>query len=105
MGKNLTPKESAAAAQAALDLLSRLDEINPETAEEPMRSKAEELGHTGGQFFGILRVGGHRKTVSPPLFESMAIIGKEKVLRAHQQGDPVIQEQWNNKNHPKMSSR
>jgi glutamyl-tRNA synthetase len=33
-----------------------------------------------GQLFGILRVAVTGQTVSPPLFESMAIIGKQKVL-------------------------
>jgi glutamyl-tRNA synthetase len=33
-----------------------------------------------GQLFGILRVAVTGQKVSPPLFESMAIIGKEKVL-------------------------
>ncbi|MGA2490457.1 MAG: hypothetical protein ABSF99_09800 [Anaerolineales bacterium] len=32
------------------------------------------------QVFGILRVAVTGQTVSPPLFESMEIVGKEKVL-------------------------
>ena len=91
VGKNLTRKESAAAAQAALDLLSGLEEINPETAEEPMRAKAEELGIPVGTFFGILRVAVTGKTVSPPLFESMAIIGKEKVLERIREAIRVLE--------------
>ena len=47
-----------------------------------MRLLAEELGLSAGQLFGILRVAVTGQKVSPPLFESMAIIGKEKVLRA-----------------------
>jgi glutamyl-tRNA synthetase len=33
-----------------------------------------------GQLFGILRVAVTGQKVSPPLFESMQIIGKQKVL-------------------------
>jgi len=38
------------------------------------------LNLNAGQVFGILRVAITGQTVSPPLFESMAIIGKAKVL-------------------------
>ena len=46
----------------------------------PCALLAEELGLSAGQLFGILRVAVTGQKVSPPLFESMAIIGKEKVL-------------------------
>ena len=45
-----------------------------------MRLLAEELGLQAGQLFGILRVAVTGQKVSPPLFESMEIIGKEKVV-------------------------
>ena len=81
----MTPAESATAAQRAYQILGGLPVINQETAEEPMRSLAEELGLKAGQLFGILRVAVTGRTVSPPLFETMAIIGKETVLaRIHQ---------------------
>ena len=49
-------------------------------AEEPMRRLAEQMGLSAGQLFGILRVAVTGQKVSPPLFESMEIIGREKVL-------------------------
>ena len=85
VGKKMTPAESATAAQRAYKILEDLPVITPETAEEPMRSLAEELGLKAGQLFGILRVAVTGRTVSPPLFETMAVIGKETVLeRIHQ---------------------
>ena len=45
-----------------------------------MRSLVKELGLTAGQVFGILRAAVTGQTVSPPLFESMAVIGKKKVV-------------------------
>jgi len=45
-----------------------------------MRDLVAELGFSAGQVFGILRVAGTGRKVSPPLFESMQIIGREKVL-------------------------
>jgi glutamyl-tRNA synthetase len=40
----------------------------------------EQLELKPNQVFGILRVAVTGQTVSPPLFESMEVIGKEKVL-------------------------
>ncbi len=80
VAKGLTAQESAAAAQKCLDLLSGLDEITPATAEDPMRVLVEEMDLKAGQVFGILRVAVTGQKVSPPLFESMQIIGKEKTL-------------------------
>ncbi|MCL4560435.1 MAG: glutamate--tRNA ligase [Chloroflexi bacterium] len=76
----LTAGETLEVARRSLDVLSWLPEINPETAEPPMRTLVAELGLTAGQVFGMLRIAVTGQKVSPPLFESMAIIGKEKVL-------------------------
>lgn len=80
IGKGLSPAESAQATRRALAILEGLPEITVETAEEPMRLLAEEMGLKVGVLFGILRVAVTGQPVSPPLFESMAIIGREKVL-------------------------
>lgn len=80
VGKNMSAAQSADAAQRAHALLSGLNEIGPGAAEEPLRALAEALGLSAGQFFGILRAAVTGQTVSPPLLESMEIIGKGKVL-------------------------
>ena len=55
-----------------------------------LRSLADELGLKAGQLFGILRVAVTGQKVSPPLFESMAIIGKEKVLERIQNAIEIL---------------
>jgi glutamyl-tRNA synthetase len=80
VGKDMTPAASAQALQQALDLLAGLPELTKAAAEEPMRQLAEQLGLSAGQLFGILRVAVTGQKVSPPLFESMEIIGRDKVL-------------------------
>jgi glutamyl-tRNA synthetase len=45
-----------------------------------MRTYVEQSGFAANQVFGILRVALTGQKVSPPLFESMEVIGKEKVL-------------------------
>jgi glutamyl-tRNA synthetase len=75
----MTPAESAVVAQRCLQVLANLPDISSETVEPPMRALVDELGLRPGQVFGILRAAVTGQTVSPPLFESMAIIGKDKV--------------------------
>jgi len=81
VAKKMTAAESAVVAQKAYDLLSNLPEITHEIAEAPMRALADELDIKAGQLFGIVRVAVTGQSVSPPLFESMEIIGREKSLQ------------------------
>ena len=80
VAKNLTASRSEEIARKALETLAALPDFVPSTAESPMRSLVENLGLSPNQVFGILRVAVTGQTVSPPLFESMEIVGKEKVL-------------------------
>jgi glutamyl-tRNA synthetase len=81
VGDKLTPKESAKIARHSYQVLSSLPEINKDAAEPPLRSLVEQSGLKAGQVFGILRVAVTGQKNSPPLFECMQIIGKEKVLQ------------------------
>ena len=80
VAKGLTAAQSAAVAARALAILEGLDSVAHEAAEPPLRALVEELGLSPNQVFGILRVAVTGQSVSPPLFESMAVIGREKVL-------------------------
>jgi glutamyl-tRNA synthetase len=81
VGKNMTPAESAQALKAAEQILEALPELSPTSAEEPLRNLAERLNLKAGQLFGILRIAVTGQRVSPPLFESMEIIGKDMVMK------------------------
>ena len=76
----LTAAQSAEIVRKAYRILAALPEISPAIAEPPMRALVAQLGFSLNQVFGILRVAVTGQTVSPPLFESMEIVGKEKVL-------------------------
>jgi glutamyl-tRNA synthetase len=80
VGKKMTPTESAQAARRAYQILETKPEISKESAEQPLRDLADELGLKAGQLFGILRSAVTGQKVSPPLFESMEVIGKQTVL-------------------------
>lgn len=81
VAKGMTAEQSAEVARKAFDLLVDLPDVNLATAEPPMRRLVEETGYSAGQVFGILRVAVTGQKVSPPLFESIEIIGKEVVLK------------------------
>jgi len=65
------------AAQRALQATSTWDHTH---LEEAMRALAEESGAGNRKLFGVLRVAVTGRTVSPPLFETMEILGKMKTL-------------------------
>jgi glutamyl-tRNA synthetase len=92
IAKGLDAKQSAEVARKAYEILSGLPEISHETAEPPLRELVEELELKPNQVFGILRVAVTGQTVSPPLFESMAVIGKEKVLARVRNAIEVLEE-------------
>jgi len=62
------------------DILNKLTMIEKETAEPSLRELVEKSGFSAGQVFGLLRVAVTGQRVSPPLFESMEVIGKDNVL-------------------------
>lgn len=80
VAKGLTAKQSSDYIKRAYEVLAAAENMSPEVIEPPIRTLIEELGTTAGQFFGILRVAITGQKVSPPLFESIEIIGKEKSL-------------------------
>ncbi|MGE5378596.1 MAG: glutamate--tRNA ligase, partial [Bacteroidota bacterium] len=80
IAKGLDASQSANIARRSYEILASLPDVSHQTAEPPMREYVESSGFSAGQVFGILRVAVTGQKVSPPLFESMEIIGREKVL-------------------------
>jgi glutamyl-tRNA synthetase len=80
VGKGMTPEDSLDAVKRSYAILEVLPEFTAEAAEEPMRAVADELGLKAGQLFGILRNAITGQRISPPLFESMEIVGRAIVL-------------------------
>jgi glutamyl-tRNA synthetase len=78
--KKTSREEAHTIALRALSILESLPEITHTTVEPPLRALAEELEVSAGQVFGVLRGAVTGQQISPPLLESMAIIGRDKVL-------------------------
>ncbi|MEA1978009.1 MAG: glutamate--tRNA ligase [Chloroflexota bacterium] len=80
VGKKMSAQESARAAERAHEVIQALSESEFEQLEHVLRDLAETLEIKAGQLFGILRVAVTGQKVSPPLIESMEILGKKIVL-------------------------
>lgn len=78
--KGLNAAQCAEIAEKSYAVLAALPEISPTVGEPEMRELVAELGLKPAQVFGVLRVATTGQRVSPPLFESMEIIGKDTVL-------------------------
>jgi glutamyl-tRNA synthetase len=79
--KKMTPGESAAMLQAARDLLAEAEPFEAETIEQPLRDLTGELGVSVGQLLGTLRWATTNQKATPPLFGTLAAIGRERVVR------------------------
>ncbi|HSM38076.1 MAG TPA: glutamate--tRNA ligase [Candidatus Limnocylindrales bacterium] len=80
--KGRQPAEVATAVSAARDELAGLDDPDfaADVLESTCRAAAGELGWKAGDFFRPLRVAITGRAVSPPLFGSMELLGRERVL-------------------------
>jgi len=92
IGKKLTAAESVVVLEAALEIIESLPAFDVETIEEPMRGLVEKLGWKAGSIFGVLRVAVTGQKVSPPLFESMEIVGKAVCVARIKQGMDLLRQ-------------
>jgi glutamyl-tRNA synthetase len=79
VAKGLTVAQSAEVARKCLKIFNQAGELTHEKIELSLREYVKQSGLTAGQVFGILRVAVTGQKVSPPLFESMEIIGYPEV--------------------------
>ena len=80
VGKKMTAATSRDALQQARDRLAALPDFEVETIDSALRALADELNLKVGQFLGVVRVAVSGKAVAPPLFETLSILGRERVL-------------------------
>jgi glutamyl-tRNA synthetase len=91
VGKNMTLDESANAMKKTIETISALSDFTVEPLESSLRNLADTLELKAGQLFGILRIAVTGQPISPPLIESMVIIGKDEVLRRIDQAVNVVE--------------
>ena len=82
LGKRLkkTPDVAQKALATAKNRCEALESWQHEAIEQAMRSLAEDLEMKAGDLFMLLRVACTGRAISPPLFASMEVLGKERCL-------------------------
>ncbi len=80
--KGVSPEQATDALAMVTDKLEAIGDWNEEALEATLRPMAEELGLKTGQLFGAIRVAVTGRSVSPPLFETMVALGRERCMDA-----------------------
>jgi len=82
LGKRLAGREAEAgrALLEARDRVARLDQWDHSSLEGVLRPLAEELGLKAGDLFMLVRVAVTGQTATPPLFETMEVLGRDRCL-------------------------
>lgn len=78
--KGMDAPSTVSALRAARDTLAGLKDFSHAAQEAAMRALAAELELKPGQLFGAMRAAVTGQQVSPPLFETMEILGRETCL-------------------------
>ncbi|MBA7661047.1 Glutamate--tRNA ligase [subsurface metagenome] len=81
IGKNMSQESTTEALKTAQPRLEQLKVFDAESLEALLRPLAVELGLKTGQLFGALRVAVTGRTAAPPLFQTMAVLGKGRCLK------------------------
>jgi glutamyl-tRNA synthetase len=79
-GKGMDFDQTRNALEKSLELMKGLPAFEAELMDSPMRELAENLGLKAGQLFTSLRNAVTGQRISPPLFESMELLGKERTF-------------------------
>ncbi len=80
IGKGMDRDSTREALRRSLGVLVDLSGFEAGLMEPPMRALADELGLKPGQLFMPLRMAVSGRTVSPPLFETMEVLGRSRTL-------------------------
>ena len=81
IGKKMTAETTLSALKAAEERLSSVESFSPDLLEGTLRCLANDMGIKTGELFNPLRVATTARDAAPPLFETMAVLGKEKCLK------------------------
>jgi glutamyl-tRNA synthetase len=79
--KKTTREAAIMALEKSRPRLAQLTSFTADSLEAMLRPLAEELGLKTGQLFGSLRTAVTGRTAAPPLFQTMAVLGKDVCLR------------------------
>ncbi len=81
INKGMSMESTTQALEVSLLKLDQLTLFTAESLEAVLRPLAPKLGLKTGQLFGTLRVATTGRTAAPPLFQTMAVLSKERCLK------------------------
>lgn len=81
LSSGLDAKSATQAIEIALQRLEAAKAWGASSLEGILRPLTAELSLSTGEFFGLLRVATTGRTAAPPLFQTMAVLGKERCLK------------------------
>ena len=81
LSSGLDSTQASNAIEVAIQKLEAVKDWTSGSLESVLRPLTTELNLTTGKFFGLLRVAITGRTAAPPLFQTMAVLGKEKCLK------------------------
>jgi glutamyl-tRNA synthetase len=79
--KKVEPSDVRPALEKMRQRFDELDEWDPQPMEDAIRALADELGMKAGQLFMAVRIAITGRKATPPLLESMVILGKDESLK------------------------
>jgi len=91
IGKKMDASSSLDALRKARALVAEIDLFTPEALEQPLRDLASDLGVKVGSLFGTLRGAVTGQRVSPPLLETMCVLGRERTCKQIDKGIEVLE--------------
>ena len=80
--KKMDCESTISALNKSLDVMNQTSPFNANNIETSLRTLSETLNIKPGQLFGTLRIATTGQKVSPPLFESLEIIGRDTTINA-----------------------
>jgi glutamyl-tRNA synthetase len=79
-GKGVDAAKAREILNLSLERLNALADFKTEAIDQALRGVATDVGLKPGPAFVALRIAVTGKTITPPLFESFAVLGKDRVL-------------------------
>lgn len=90
-GRKSDPQTAIDSLAASLELLKTAEPFEPEALEEKFRALAESLGMKPGQLFTPIRVSITGTMMAPPLFDTIAGIGRERCIQRIEKAIKLLQ--------------
>jgi glutamyl-tRNA synthetase len=81
IAKNMDKQSTFNALEVALDKIKALSSFDEASLETLLRPLAEQLGLKAGQLFSVLRTAVTGEVATPPLFQTMVVLGRERCLK------------------------